>query len=275
MAFFEIDGGRLFYEEHGSGNPPLVFVHGLACAREDWHNQVNRFAASTHIVSHDQRGHGQSVAHTSGFDIGHFGADVAALMTNLDLPPAVLVGHSMGCRVVLECARVAPERMAGLVLIDGSRLAATNTERVRRETLRTIEEAGYDAFFERFFSQMFTDASDAQTRDAIVARARRLPRAVGLELVLQTVTWDSDVAERALKSVKVPLTVIQSTYLNANRNRVSLKAGEHTPWLDLVKALVPHAEIEILSGIGHFAMLEAPDDVNRHIATMLERVAGN
>jgi len=275
MALFDIGGGQLFYEQHGSGDPPLVFVHGLACAHEDWRNQVSRFAPSHRVVSLDQRGHGQSVGYESGFDIGTFAADLAALIANLDRPPAVLVGHSMGCRVILECARIAPDSVAGLVLIDGSRLATTSADSARREMRRAIEESGYETFFERIFDQMFTAASNAQTRDTISARARRLPRAVGLELMPQMVAWDSEIAERALRSAQMPVTVLQSTHLNEKRDRVSLQAGETSPWLELVRELVPHGEIEIVPGVGHFTMIEAADAVNQHIETMLEKLSGN
>lgn len=273
MASFEIDGGRLFYQEHGGGDPPLLFVHGLACAHEDWRNQIRHFAQSHRVVCLDQRGHGRSVGHTSGFDIVHFGADLAALIAHLALPPVLLVGHSMGCRVVLECARIALNGVAGLVLIDGSRLAASNADRARRETLRAIQESGYDAVFERLFAQMFTAASDAETKQAIVARAKRLPRSVGVELLPRMIDWDGAFAVSALKSATMPVKVLQSTHLNENRDRVSLRPGESTPWLELVKELAPHAEIEILPGIGHFTMIEAAHDVNRHIESMLAKIA--
>ena len=133
-----------------------------------------------------------------------------------------------------------------------------------------MEESGYDAFFQRMFGQMFTAASDAKTRDAIVARARRLPRAVGFELVPQMIAWDSDWAERALRSANMPMTVLQSTHLDDNRNRVPLQPAETTPWLELVKELAPHAQIEIVPGVGHFTMMEAPQDVNRHLEAILE-----
>jgi pimeloyl-ACP methyl ester carboxylesterase len=274
MAGFTIGGGQLFYEQQGSGDPPLVLVHGLACAHQDWRHQVSFFAPSHRVVSLDQRGHGRSAGYQSGFDIGTFGADLAALIAELRLPPAVLVGHSMGCRAVLECTRVAPDAVAGLVLIDGSRLATGNADGARRETRRAMEESGYDAFFQRMFSQMFTAASDAKTRDAIVARARRLPQAVGFELVPQMVAWDSDWAERALRSAKMPMTVLQSTHLDENRNRVPLQPGETTPWLELVRDLAPHAQIEFVPGVGHFSMLEAPEEVNRHMEAILEKLAG-
>ena len=274
MALFDIGGGQLFYEQHGSGDPPLVLVHGLACAHQDWRHQLRHFAPSHRIVSLDLRGHGQSLGYESEFDIGTFAADLAALIAELELPPVLLTGHSMGCRVVLECARIAPDAVAGLVLIDGSRLASGNADGARRETRTAMEESGYDAFFQRLFGQMFTAASDAKTRDAIIARARRLPRAVGFELVPQMIAWDSEVAERALTSANMPMTVLQSTRLDENRNRVPLQPGETTPWLELVKELAPHAQIEIVAGVGHFSMMEAPEDVNRHMEAILEKLAG-
>ena len=275
MAWFDIGGGQLFYEQHGSGDPPLVLLHGLACAHQDWRNQVSHFASSHRVVSLDLRGHGQSAGFVSGFDIGTFAGDLVALVARLDLPPAVLVGHSLGCRVVLECARIAHASVAGLVLIEGSRFATTNGERARREMRRAIEESGYETFFERIFRQMFTDSSDPQTRDAIIARALRLPRAVGMELMPQMVAWDGEFAEHALTSAKMPVTVLQSTQLDASRNRASLKAGESSPWLALVEKLVPHGEIVIVPGVGHFTMIEAADVVNRHMEAILEKIAGS
>lgn len=273
MALFDIDAGRLFYETRGSGHPPLVFVHGLACAHDDWRNQISHFAPSHRVIALDQRGHGRSAGHTSGFDIAHFGADVTALIAYLDLPPVLLVGHSMGCRVAMECARIAPQRVAGLVLIDGSRLDAPSAELARRVTLQAMQESGYGAFFEQLFTQMFTAASDAQTRQDIVTRARRLPQAVGFELVPQMFAWDAEFAEQSLRNAKMPMKVLQSTHLNEHRVRESLRPGQSTPWLELVNVLAPHAEIEILPGVGHFTMVEAAHEVNAHVESMLEKIA--
>ena len=272
MAFFEIDGGTLYYEERGIG-PPLVFVHGLACAHEDWEEQVGRFAPSHHVVSLDQRGHGRSTGHTSGFDMLTLGSDLAALIAHIELPAAVLVGHSMGCRVVLECARIAPDAVAGLVLIDGSCLATASADTMRRSTRAAVAAVGYEAFFERLFTQMFTANSDAGLRDAVVARAGNLPEAAGLDLMVEMVAWDAEFAEQALSTTKVPMTILQSTHLNAQRERASLQSGETTPWLELAGRLAPQSEIAIVPGVGHFTMIEAADAVNRHIAAICRNTA--
>jgi pimeloyl-ACP methyl ester carboxylesterase len=82
--------------------------------------------------------------------------------------------------------------------------------------------------------------------------------------------WDAENMERALAAVKVPLLVIQSTYLNAERKRVALKDGETTPWLDMVRRQAPQALIEIIPGVGHFPQLEAPDQVNELLSGLID-----
>jgi len=57
--------------------------------------------------------------------------------------------------------------------------------------------------------------------------------------------------------------------VNENLERVSLQAGDTTPWLELVKRHVLGAQIEIVSDAGHFPMLEAPEAVNQRIALSL------
>jgi pimeloyl-ACP methyl ester carboxylesterase len=54
--------------------------------------------------------------------------------------------------------------------------------------------------------------------------------------------------------------------------RYSLKTGDNTSWTDLVKRLVPAAKIEIITGYGHFIMLEAPDHMCELIISFIEKI---
>ena len=85
--------------------------------------------------------------------------------------------------------------------------------------------------------------------------------------------WDAEFAEQALRRASMPMMVIQSTHLNEQRVRESLRPGESTPWLELVKDLAPHAEVEIVPGAGHFTMIEAADEVNRYVESMLDKIS--
>ena len=110
----------MHYIRAGNGAPSLVFVHGFCCSHEDWLLQINALKSRFEVVACDLRGHGQTPGRPQELSIENFGGDVAALAAVLKLEKSVLVGHSMGCRVVLEAARVAPESISGVVLIDGS-----------------------------------------------------------------------------------------------------------------------------------------------------------
>jgi len=107
----------------GTGGPPLVFVHGFACDGTDWDAQVASLETRTTVVVCELPGHGSSPGTAAGYTIEAYGAAVARAVTELELPPPILVGHSMGCRVVLEASRMEPDAVSGLVLVDGSRMA--------------------------------------------------------------------------------------------------------------------------------------------------------
>jgi pimeloyl-ACP methyl ester carboxylesterase len=78
--------------------------------------------------------------------------------------------------------------------------------------------------------------------------------------------WDAREVESALDSVRVPLLAIQSTTLDTARERVSLEPGLSSPWLELVRAHVPQATIEMLSGSSHFPQIERADEITALIA---------
>jgi len=255
----------------GSGAPPLVFVHGFACGHQDWHAQLVHFGPAHTAVACDLRGHGATAGRSAECSIETYGADVAELLRTLDLPRAVLVGHSMGCRVVLQAALDAPGRVAGLVLIDGSRIGEGEAAAAVRATSEAVAAAGgYAAFARQLFEGMFLSSSDAALKARIVARAGALPEAIGAALFARMAAWDAVNMERVLSTVRQPMMVIQSTYLNPARQRVALKPGDTTPWLDLVRACAPRARVEIVADVGHFTQLEAADAVNRLIESFLE-----
>src|SRR5580704_14077469 len=146
----------IHYAVTGKGYPALVFVHGFGCALSDWDAQVAHLSPRHLTVAVDLRGHGTSPGTAAECSIERFGADVAEVIQALALPPAVLVGHSLGCRVVIEAALQAPAQTAGVVLIDGSQFAPS-MDVVLKETFGTPH--GFEALIRRWFEEMFTAGS--------------------------------------------------------------------------------------------------------------------
>jgi len=144
----------------GDGPPPVVFVHGFACGHTDWDAQVAHLSPRHRTVAVDLRGHGASPGTADECSIERYGADEAEVMRALVLPPAVLVGHSMGCRVVVEAVLQAPEHAVGVVLVDGSQFAPA-MEATFREAFATPE--GYANLVQRWFRDMFTAKSGGRS----------------------------------------------------------------------------------------------------------------
>ena len=171
----------------------------------------------------------------------------------------------MGCRVVLEANRIAPERVAGMVLVDGSRFGTGDPAAAEAAAQAQIAQAGYAAWAEELFRQMFLKSTPATER--LVARAVRQSAEIGAALWPRSARWDAGTLETALAAVRAPLLVIQTTTRNAQTGkRGPLKAGQTTPWLDLLRTRIPASRIEILPGLGHFPQLETPARVNQLIA---------
>lgn len=273
MPYLELPDAKMYYQSRGAGGTPIVFVHGALCAHEDWNLQYEHFGARQRVVACDLRGHGKSTADPESCRIESFATDVVALLRTLDLPPAVLVGHSMGCRVVLEANLQAPERVAGLVLNDGGRLGFGDAEAAERK-LRAEMAAAFEKVVGPLFTGMFNEKSDPKLRERLVSRALAIPQAVGLAFFPRMIGWDAGRVEVALAKVRVPMLVLQSTFTNAQRVRVSLEPGTDNYWFQVVREHAPAAKIQIVPGVGHFTMLEAPDQVNRSIQAFLDGLPG-
>jgi non-heme chloroperoxidase len=87
---------KVYYEDHGSGQP-VVLIHGYPLNSDSWERQEPELlSAGYRVIRYDRRGFGNSSRPTTGFDYDTFTADLNALLEQLGLEDAVLVGFSMG-----------------------------------------------------------------------------------------------------------------------------------------------------------------------------------
>ena len=112
-------GLRFAYREHPGGGRPIVLLHGVASNAKIWLLVGPLLAKKFRVVALDQRGHGRSDKPDSGYDFATVAGDLLAFIDTLGLERPVLAGHSWGGNVALEFAATHPDRLSGLVLVDG------------------------------------------------------------------------------------------------------------------------------------------------------------
>jgi pimeloyl-ACP methyl ester carboxylesterase len=110
-------GVTVDYVERGDPNgTPVVFLHGVTDSWRSFEPMLPHLPASIRAIAVTQRGHGGS-SRPDTYRYVDFSADVAALLDALEIPSAVIVGHSMGSLVAQRFAIDHPDRTAGLVLL--------------------------------------------------------------------------------------------------------------------------------------------------------------
>lgn len=116
----EVAGLKLHYQDYGTaGKTPMLCVHGGAASGHWFDFVAPDFNADHHVLSIDQRGHGDSAwAPTPDYTYERYAADLDEFAAKLDLRDFVLIGHSMGGAVALTYAALHPGRVARLVIVD-------------------------------------------------------------------------------------------------------------------------------------------------------------
>ena len=253
--------------------PTVVGVHGWGCLAYSFRRVLRRIAAAgLRAAAFDLRGHGWS---SKPLDAAAYGPAALArwLVDALDalgVERAVLVGHSLGGQVALEAALLAPARVAGLVLV--APLGFSAVGRLRQLRLATPDllapllpylatraavRVGLAASYGpgRGPTERDVDEYWAPTADPDLARAVRL--------VAHASDWAPCGAER-IGRVACPAHVL----LGDRDNLIGVAAARP------LAAALPRGTFEVLPGVGHVPIDEAPERVLAAVAGVVARADG-
>lgn len=114
MSMANVNGVSLYYELHNGDGIPLVLVHGSWTSHHTWDRVAPRLAESFRVLTYDRRGHSRSERPTAQGSIQGDVDDLAALIEQLDLAPAWVVGSSFGGNITLRLAGKRPDLFRGL-----------------------------------------------------------------------------------------------------------------------------------------------------------------
>lgn len=108
---------ELAYEDVGSGIP-IVCIHGHPFNQSMWWPQVDALQSNYRVITFDLRGYGQSLLNNNTVTFQDYALDILALMDELQIEAAVIMGLSMGGQIAQEVWYQSPTRVGALVLAD-------------------------------------------------------------------------------------------------------------------------------------------------------------
>jgi len=162
MTDVEVNGVRLYYEEHGRGDPILV-IHGTGSSAMVWRRQsVRALSEIGRVIVYDRRGCTRSERPDPyATNVPEHAEDAAALILALDAAPAVVIGRSYGGETALELALRHPELVRALALLEAALMSLDDQAMAWADALadrlKEAAERDPDSVSETFFRQVAGD----------------------------------------------------------------------------------------------------------------------
>ncbi|MFF4283902.1 alpha/beta fold hydrolase [Streptomyces sp. NPDC001633] len=258
MPYATVNGVRLFYTDSGSGIP-VLFLHGWGTSGRVWDAQVADLAADHRVVTVDWRGCGRSDHPASGNTTATNVTDILALMDQLGLSRPWLVGSSIGATFALEAALAAPERVAGVVSINGPGHWPSQGMAGALRSLGAALTADRPAALAEWVPRWFAPAADPALAEQTVQQ------------ILQSGTFiDELFAESSLQDPRATIGRLRvpAVFVHGRLDtEIPLEVSR-----DLA-ALAPYGEFHAIEQAGHMPHQEQPALVNALIRTALARQA--
>jgi 3-oxoadipate enol-lactonase len=262
MPFCHLAHADLFHDEKGQGEP-LLFLNGLSGDHLYWRGQFRVFGRTYRCLAVDNRDVGQSSYAAAPYTIGDLAGDLSEWMAQLRLPPAHVVGLSLGGAIAQELAVAAPERVKSLVLMntlaradDWFRGTLRAFELIRRQVADTA--AFFDAILPWWVSHRFFEQSERVSWLRMLLRQNPHPQRLDGFLRQLEALSRHDAGEK-LRQITCPVLVM---------------AGEDDCVAPLrfsreIQEFIPQAQLIVLRGVGHAPPVEDAGQFNARLAEFL------
>lgn len=246
----------------------VICVHGLTANSRCWDVVAPVIAPNHQLLAVDLRGRGLSDKPPTGYSEEHHLKDLKCVMDDLQLENVVLMGHSLGSYISMGLAARHPERVAGLILIDGGgELPQTHWDRVMaaiKPAIARLEQSfpSVDDFLNLMkqapFLQPWSDEIETYFRYDIVenqdgVRSRIQPEHIREELSSKRATS----AAQYYSKLKCPVLILRATEGILAPNDILLP--DHA--IEKMMREIPNVRCVNLSGTDHYSILFQPNIV--------------
>ena len=169
-------GITLLYASQGPRTgPAVILIHGYSDSWFSFSRVLPLLSPELRVIAPDLRGHGDSERPPTGYRIADMAHDVVRLMDALNVPKAVLIGHSMGSFVARKVVELAAARVSRLVLIGGALRANNDVVRDLQRAVNELTDPVDETFVRDFQTSTIATPVPTPFLEAVIANSRRMP----------------------------------------------------------------------------------------------------
>jgi len=254
-----LDGMKIHSTAQGKGSRTIVLVHGWTCDDTSWAANVPELSKHYRVITLDLPGHGQSGSPKDGkLTMDLFARAVEAVRAEQRADRIVLVGHSMGTPVIRQYARLYPQHVAALVIVDGVVMAPPQNGRGVPPPIDPAQFTTPDGLKarERFIRGMFTPKTPQAVQESVLKMMLAPPAATAVGAMLAT--FDPSTFPDEVMTMPVYGIYAEKSVLLGNP--------------ETVKKVFPKMELVEMPGTGHFVMMEQPEKFNQLVETFVDSI---
>lgn len=239
-----IGQSKIYYVLEGHGNPPVVFVSGMAHDHRTWNLIQDSISKETTTLTYDRSGLGASEYHGEKKDLNTLANEVNDLVTKVGIhQPFIFVAHSMGCQIVKKYITLYPKKVKGIIFLD----------------------PGYN---ENFLKERIPDSLWTERENAIKKYQPDFNKAQLEEAANHTqINEEADAITKVPKIPTILFTATMVTDFPASAMEQKVKMERHLLWLNEM----PKADHILINNSWHYIHMDAPNEVIKAIHSMVNR----
>lgn len=240
------DNIPIAYQKTGSGETVLVFVHCWSCDKSYWASTIDYLSKNYKVYAIDLAGHGESGLGRTEWTIENYAKDVKAVIDKENFDKVILIGHSMGGSVVLTAAQLLGDKVRALITVDTFQDIEEKLTQEQMDGFYKMFEEDFTGTTKEFVKGLFAENADSILVIKIADDMSSAPRDVALPSFKSLFQFDE---AANFDKINNPVRFINSDKFPTN--------------VEAAKRHIKDFDLKIMKGIGHFPMLEKPDEFNK------------
>jgi len=251
------DGINIHYKISGMKPTAIVFIHGWLGNANWWNDQQEYFKDNYSVVQIDLPGHGKSETGRVNWSSKLYAKDIKAVVDQIASGNIILVGHSMSGPYTLEASLLIP-KVKLVVLVDTLK---------NMDQLMDYQQAD-DLIFKSYKKDfkyavenllpkfLFAESTPIEIREQLESEFLKNDAEFAVESIEPLYKMD---IRQISKQVQVPVRAINSNYTPTD--------------VDSIRKYIKDFEYIIISGSGHYPMLEKPNEFNLSLDEILQKIS--